>query len=225
MALHDNVELANRRARESQEALPRAISAHYDAKSGHIVIKLSSKLILSFSPYDAQGLENAKPFQLDPIQITPSGFGIHFPKLDADLYVPALLEGFLGSKKWMASRLGHAGGQSRSGPRGRLPEKMENLGEGPKKLLEASPVPPSRTLFAGHGEPVNAKGRRGDGAAKFQVAADFRDVEQDVFQVAGNGDLLHRIGQFPAANPKPARPAGKIARNQVSAKAEEFGHV
>jgi len=59
-------------------------------------------------------LENAKPSQLDDIEISPSGFGIHFPKLDADLYLPALLEGFLGSKKWMAARLGAVGGRSRS---------------------------------------------------------------------------------------------------------------
>src|SRR6202047_3940460 len=113
MALHDNFELANQRAKELQEAVPKAVSAHYDRKSGHIVISLSSKLLLSFSPRDAQGLENAKPSQLDEIEITPSGFGIHFPKLDADLYVPGLLEGFLGSKKWMASKLGQVGGQSR----------------------------------------------------------------------------------------------------------------
>jgi hypothetical protein len=47
-------------------------------------------------------LEKATPAQLEPIEISPSGFGIHFPKLDADLYLPALLEGFLGSRKWMA---------------------------------------------------------------------------------------------------------------------------
>jgi len=114
MALHDNFEEANRRAEEMQAGIPRAVSAHYDRKSGHIVVHLSSKLALSFSPHDAQGLENAKPSQLEPIEISPSGFGIHFPKLDADLYVPGLLEGFLGSRKWMAARLGQTGGQSRS---------------------------------------------------------------------------------------------------------------
>jgi hypothetical protein len=56
---------------------------------------------VSFAPEDAQGLENARPSQLKEIEISPSGFGLHFPALDADLYVPALLEGFLGSKSWM----------------------------------------------------------------------------------------------------------------------------
>ena len=78
------------------------------------MVHLSSKLIVSFSPADAEGLEGAEPSQLKEIEITPSGFGLHFPAVDADIYVPGLLEGFLGSKAWMASRLGQIGGQSRS---------------------------------------------------------------------------------------------------------------
>ncbi|MGD0793042.1 MAG: DUF2442 domain-containing protein [Terriglobales bacterium] len=135
MALLDNFELANQRARDLQEAIPRAVSAHYDRKSGHIVIELSSRLILSFSPHDAQGLQNAKPSQLDEIEVTPSGFGIHFPKLDADLYVPGLMEGFLGSKKWMASRLGQLGGQSRSRAKRAASKANGRLGGRPRKAV------------------------------------------------------------------------------------------
>jgi hypothetical protein len=134
MALNDNFALANQRAKEMQETLPRAVSARYDHKSGRIVINLSSRLTLSFSPRDAQGLENAKPSQLDEIEITPSGFGIHFPKLDADLHVLGLLEGFLGSKKWMAARLGRIGGQSRSRAKRAASKSNGKLGGRPKKV-------------------------------------------------------------------------------------------
>ncbi|SRR5229473_3773912 len=127
--------MANERARELQENLPKAISAHYDRKSRHIVVHLNSKLILSFSPHDAQGLENAKPSQLDPIEISPSGFGIYFPKLDADLYVPGLLEGFLGSKTWMAARLGQTGGRSRSQAKKAASRANGKLGGRPKKKV------------------------------------------------------------------------------------------
>ena len=135
MVLRDNFELVNRRAKDLQAAIPRAISVHYDRKSGHIVIHLSSKLIVSFSPHDAQGLETAKPSQLEEIEISPSGFGIHFPKLDADLYIPGLLEGFLGSKKWMAARLGQAGGQSRSRAKRAASRANGRLGGRPKKRV------------------------------------------------------------------------------------------
>jgi len=133
MAICDNFELANRRAKDRQAAIPRAIAALYDRASGRIVIHLSSNLDLSFSPRDAQGLENAKPSQLEEIEISPSGFGIHFPKLDADLYLPGLLEGFLGSKRWMASRLGQIGGKSRSAAKRAASKANGRLGGRPKK--------------------------------------------------------------------------------------------
>jgi hypothetical protein len=48
------------------------------------------------------------------IEVDAFGLGLHFPRMDADLHVPALLEGVLGSKSWMAARLGAAGGRVRS---------------------------------------------------------------------------------------------------------------
>ncbi len=133
MGISDNFEMANRRAKEMQAGIPRAVAAHYDRDTGRIVIHLSSKLDVSFSPHDAQGLENAKPWQLEEIEISPSGFGIHFPKLDADLYLPGLLEGFLGSKRWMASRLGQVGGTSRSAAKRAASKANGRLGGRPKK--------------------------------------------------------------------------------------------
>src|SRR5882762_3764946 len=112
MAISDSFERANRRASRLKASTPRIVAAHYDRARGQIVIHLSSRMDLSFSPHDAQGLERAKPADLDKMEISPSGFGIHFPTLDADLYLPGLLEGFLGSKRWMASRLGQMGGVS-----------------------------------------------------------------------------------------------------------------
>ena len=93
---------------------PHAIRARYDRRLRRILIRFSSGLDVSFSPRDAQGLEKATAAQLERIEISPSGCGIHFPKIDVDLYLPALLMGFLGSRNWMAGRLGALGGKSRS---------------------------------------------------------------------------------------------------------------
>jgi len=114
MVSRNSIELANKRGEQMRREFPHAISAKYDRASGKVVIELSSKLTLSFSPQDAQGLEQAKPSELEDIELSPSGFGVHFPKIDADLYIPGLLEGLMGSKKWMAASLGQLGGQSRS---------------------------------------------------------------------------------------------------------------
>lgn len=135
MATSDDFKRANRRGRDLRASVPRAVVAHYDRARGRIVIRLSTRLEVSFSPHDAQGLEHARPSQLEPIEISPSGFGIHFPKLDADLYIPGLLEGFLGSKRWMASRLGQTGGESRSTAKRAAARANGKLGGRPKKAV------------------------------------------------------------------------------------------
>ena len=112
------------------------MSARYDAKTGRIVIHLSSRLIVSFAPEDAQGLENARPSQLKEIEISPSGFGLHFPEVDADLYLPALLDGFLGSKSWMASRFGQIGGEATSKAKKAAARANGRLGGRPRKALQ-----------------------------------------------------------------------------------------
>jgi len=96
-------------------------------------VRLSSGLDIAFATRDAQGLESAKPDQLDAIEISPSGLGLHFPKLDADLYLPALLEGFLGSRSWMAARLGARGGRAKSAAKISAARANGRLGGRPRK--------------------------------------------------------------------------------------------
>jgi hypothetical protein len=93
---------------------PRAESAHYDAGRNRIIVRLTTGVELGFAPRDVEGLQHASLDDLKAIEVEAFGLGIHFPKFDADLYVPALLEGVLGSKRWMAARLGAAGGRARS---------------------------------------------------------------------------------------------------------------
>ncbi|MGH9454947.1 MAG: DUF2442 domain-containing protein, partial [Terriglobia bacterium] len=128
MATIEAFEMASRRAKERLAIHPTAVAARYDHRTRRVVIRLSSKLEVAFSPQDAQGLEDASPSELAEIEITPSGLGIHFPKLDADLYLPALLEGFLGSKRWMAARLGAVGGKSRTAAKTSASRRNGSLG-------------------------------------------------------------------------------------------------
>lgn len=134
MIAKDEFENATKRARAFAVRAPRAMSARYDRRLDRVIIHLNSNLDIAFSPRDAEGLEDARPSQLEAIEITPSGFGIHFPKLDADLYLPALLEGFFGSRKWMARQLGMVGGKSRSETKKLAAKNNGKLGGRPKKL-------------------------------------------------------------------------------------------
>jgi hypothetical protein len=138
MDQHEEFEQANRRAQELLSTTPHAVSARYDRRTGRIVVRLSSNLDISFAPQDAEGLEHATPEQLQTIETSPSGFGIHFPELDADLYIPALLEGFFGSKRWMAARLGEQGGKARSAAKTRASRENGRLGGRPKRAATAA---------------------------------------------------------------------------------------
>lgn len=98
---------------EARMRSPRAESAHYDAGRNRVIIRLITGVEIGFAPRDAEGLQHASADDLQAIEVQAFGLGIHFPALDADLYVPALLEGVLGSDRWMAARHGAAGGRAR----------------------------------------------------------------------------------------------------------------
>lgn len=129
----DTFEIATRRAAAKKSAYPSVISVRYDRRVARIVITLSSGLDLAFSPKQAQGLEHARPADLANAEITPSGLGIHFPRLDADLYIPALLEGFLGSKRWMAAEIGKIGGKASTEAKATAARENGKLGGRPKQ--------------------------------------------------------------------------------------------
>ncbi len=134
----DQFDSATRSGRKMRSSLPHAVTARFDRRIGRIVVQLNTNVDVSFSPRNAQGLENATPAQLSAIEISPSGFGIHFPRIDADLYLPALLEGFLGSRKWMASRLGAEGGKSRSAAKAAAAKRNGRRGGRPGKREAAA---------------------------------------------------------------------------------------
>lgn len=135
MDITDDVfESANRHAATRKAAFPTVISVRYDRRVARVVILLASGLELAFSPKHAQGLENAHPTDLMDAEITPSGLGVYFPRLDADLYIPALLEGFLGSKRWMASQIGKIGGMTSTEAKAAAARQNGKLGGRPKKV-------------------------------------------------------------------------------------------
>jgi hypothetical protein len=102
-----DVEDAEQRMRDRLASTPHAISARYDRRISRIVIALSNGLELALPPHLAEGLAHARAAELADIEITPSGLGLHWPKLDADLYLPSLMEGIFGSPRWMDNLNAH----------------------------------------------------------------------------------------------------------------------
>jgi len=132
-----DVRKAGRRMQKRLQAQPRAVAVRYDRRAGRIVVSLSNGLELGIPVAKAQGVAGAKASDLAAIEITPTGLGLHWPKLDADLYLPALLQGLFGTRRWMASLMGKAGGSATSpakkaasranGRRGGRPRKEAHL--------------------------------------------------------------------------------------------------
>jgi hypothetical protein len=135
---HEEYLEAYRREQEDLATIPHAVSARYDRRIGRVVVGLSNGLEISFSPRNAQGLETATWEQLQGIEIYPTGFGLHFPALDADFYVPALLEGIFGSKRWIAARQKELGGKVRSDVKARTPRANGRLSSRSKKVAAAA---------------------------------------------------------------------------------------
>ena len=105
---------AEARGREKLEKEPRAASAHYDRKTGRVVVELMNGCTYIFPPHLVQDLSEASPDDLAEIMVEGLGFNLHWPKLDADLYVPALVGGVFGTKQWMAKALARQAGRSTS---------------------------------------------------------------------------------------------------------------
>jgi len=134
----DEFEAANARGAARLAKTATAISARYDRRSGRVVIELSTGLGITFKPLNAQGLEKATPSDLAEIEISPSGLGLHISALDVDLYLPALLDGFLGSGKWMAATMGKVGGQTSTQAKAAAARANGKLGGRPKKARDTS---------------------------------------------------------------------------------------
>jgi hypothetical protein len=97
----DQFKAANARGAAAVARGPIAQAARYDSRRGLIVITLEGGCEFAFPVALAEGLSDAPRSKLRKIKISPNGLGLHWPLLDADLYVPGLIEGAFGSRRWM----------------------------------------------------------------------------------------------------------------------------
>ena len=107
------IDAAIAQARAQENDRPRALEAHYEASNDKIVIRLASGVDVAIPRTSLQGLENATGAQVAEIELEGAGSGLHWPSLDVDHYIPGLLAGVFGTKRWM-SELGRKGGAVRS---------------------------------------------------------------------------------------------------------------
>lgn len=91
-----------------------AVTVRYDRDQERIVVGLHNGVEIAVPVHLVENLAGAAPDDLAEIEITPAGLGLHWPKLDADVYVPSLMQGVFGTRRWMAAQLGATGGKATS---------------------------------------------------------------------------------------------------------------
>lgn len=110
-----------------------AVSAEYDALQNRLVVDLSSGVVVMVPMHLIQELAGADPEALAKIEISPSGLALHWPSLDADVYVPGLMQGEFGTKRWMAAQLGAAGGRAKTAAKAAAARQNGAKGGRPRK--------------------------------------------------------------------------------------------
>ena len=106
------IEAALKRAKLHDDE-PRARAVEHIPALKLLIVGLSNGRRLALPIEDVQGLGQATHEQIRNYELSGGGTGIRFPELDVDLYVPALIEGVYGNRRWMA-QLGKKGGSAKT---------------------------------------------------------------------------------------------------------------
>jgi hypothetical protein len=108
-----HIEVARAHEQRERAAGLRAVAAHYDAVHDRVIVELTNGFIFGFPANVVPGLEHATPKQRAALELSPSGAGIHWDELDADISVPGLLSDAIGRRVSMAA-LGRIGGKAKT---------------------------------------------------------------------------------------------------------------
>ena len=105
-------EAAEARGREMMKSETRATAAHYDRETGRVAVELANGCTYIFPAQLAQELHGADDAALSSVVVDGAGFNLHWPAIDANLYVPALVAGVFGTRNWMAKEWARSAGRT-----------------------------------------------------------------------------------------------------------------
>ena len=125
---------ATARGSQSQATEPRARAAAYDRQSQRLIIELKNGVTLLVPVELVQGVAGATAELIEEVEITPSGYGLHWERLDADVSVPGLVAGIFGTQAWM-SEIGRRGGRASTPAKSVAARANGKKGGRPRKMV------------------------------------------------------------------------------------------
>lgn len=118
-----------------------AVAARYEPRTRRLRIELASGVVVIVPVDKVQGLADATPAQVKAFELTPRGYGLHWPALDLDLGIPDLVAGCFGTSAWMAA-LARQAGRKKSAAKAAAARANGKKGGRPRK----APTHPPRAL-------------------------------------------------------------------------------
>jgi Protein of unknown function (DUF2442) len=138
ISAHDRERYAQARARGKArtEDASAVVGARYDSAADVIDLRFAGGGSMSIPRKLVPGLEKAPETQIASIVISPAGDALSWPSLDADAFVPGLVERAFGTRLFAAST-GRRGGRRRSKAKAAAAKANGAKGGRPRKRLTA----------------------------------------------------------------------------------------
>ena len=131
-SLHHLIEAA--RGRHLLAEGPLARDARFDGARQRLILTLTNGCSVEIPVALIEILADASDEDRGTIEISGTGYGLHWPALDLDLSVPGLLSGVFGTRAWMnrqraalagtATSLAKSAAAQRNGAKGGRPKKI-----------------------------------------------------------------------------------------------------
>lgn len=134
-ALIRQVAEARRAGQRALRTEPRAASAEYDRATGEVRVRMHNGASFAIPASALDELRGASCDDLARIEVPPSGYGLHWPSLDADIALVGMLEVAFGGA--VRSALARRAGATRSGAKTRAARENGSKGGRPRKSQAA----------------------------------------------------------------------------------------
>ena len=126
---------AEKRGQEMMKTGPRAVTARYDPASDRVILELVNGCTYIFPLGHVQDfLHIARDEKMEDVILEGLGFNLHWPQLDIDLYVPALVSGIFGTRAWMEKALARRAGSAKSPAKSAAARENGKKGGRPRRV-------------------------------------------------------------------------------------------